>query len=73
MTAGASMLAQPAAALPAGLDLDGEHLFEALCAGHRPLSACDRCLAPLAGAAAAQILGPVEARSKPDGSMAQLY
>ena len=35
--------AQPAAALAAGLNVDGEHPLEALGPGHPPLPTCDRC------------------------------
>ena len=35
--------AQPAAASPANLDVDGEYALEALSPGHPPLPTCDRC------------------------------
>jgi hypothetical protein len=41
--------AQPTAALAAGLDVDVEHPLEALCSGHRLLSASGRGLAALGG------------------------
>jgi hypothetical protein len=45
--------AQPAAALPAGLDVDGEHPLEALRPGHPLLPIDGRCLATLSDSACA--------------------
>ena len=44
---------QAAAALAAGLDVDGEHPLEALRPGHRPLPIGGRCLGTLSGSGGA--------------------
>jgi hypothetical protein len=41
------------AALPAGLNVDGEYPLEALCPGHRLLSTSGRCLTALGGSGGA--------------------
>jgi len=47
--------AQPPAAAPASLDLDGEHPLEALRPCQGPLSVGGRCLAALAGSGGASL------------------
>jgi hypothetical protein len=42
---------QRPAALPAGLDINGEYALEALCPAHRPLPIGGRCLATLSDSA----------------------
>ena len=55
--------AQAAAALLAGLDVNGEHPLEALCPAHRPLPIGGRCLATLSDSACpGHNLCPVRAR-----------
>jgi len=57
------MQAQPAAALPAGLDVDGEYALEALGPEHRLVPIDGRCLATLSDSACAgHNLCPVGAR-----------